>query len=178
MDATSTFDNKIEKLVCGLWPNNNENEKKISDKITKLLEDDIRRAEDTKNKFNYVNSGNLEDLLNNRDFSSIKKSRLLCWCIRENKDVNNYMQELFRNNFDLENSNTNYKFSTKYKEDIIDIRNSLAHSENENNTELSVVIDNQKLIFDQEQCANIRNLLLSYENILNGLYNANDNCNN
>mgnify|MGYP000861353863 FL=1 len=178
MDATSTFDNKIEKLVCGLWPNNNENEKKISDKITKLLEDDIRRAEDTKNKFNYVNSGNLEDLLNNRDFSSIKKSRLLCWCIRENKDVNNYMQELFRNNFDLENINTNYKFSTKYKEDIIDIRNSLAHSENENNTELSVVIDNQKLIFDQEQCAKIRNLLLSYENILNGLYNANDNCNN
>jgi hypothetical protein len=82
MDATSAFDNKIRDLISIIWPLLGDNESKIAADIKKkILKDNIKTAEKLDNKYPQINRENIDELLNERDFSAIRQARLLSWCI-------------------------------------------------------------------------------------------------
>lgn len=169
MDTTSEFDNKITDLINIIWPLlDNEKEIQIANKIKKkILEDNIKTAKKLETKYTNINN-----LLSERDFSAMRKARLLSWCIESNKELKNKLQTTFKENLQLNNGNEYNKFFEQYNNDIIKYRNALAHVKNSpiDSTQIIGKVDGEDIIFDQNLCNKLRKKLLNYEKVLNNLY--------
>lgn len=174
MDTTSDFDNKIRDLISISWPLLGDKETKIVNDIKKkILQDNIRTAQKLDNKYIAIDKDNINDLLNERDFTAIRQARLLSWCIESNEVLKKKLQELFKNYLQLKNGDENSKFFNRYSADIIKYRNALAHVKNAPSTESEVIIgevDGQLVKFDQELCDELRKKLLNYEKVLEDMY--------
>ena len=98
MDTTSGFDNKIRDLVSIMWPVLGDKEAEIANNIKKkILKDNIKTAERLDKKYPNINANNIDDLLNERDFSAIRQARLLSWCIESNEMIKRKFQEILKN---------------------------------------------------------------------------------
>ena len=174
MDTTSEFDNKITDLINIIWPLlDNEKEIQIANKIKKkILEDNIKTAKKLETKYTNINKENINNLLSERDFSAMRKARLLSWCIESNKELKNKLQTTFKENLQLNNGNEYNKFFEQYNNDIIKYRNALAHVKNSplDSTQIIGKVDGEDIIFDQNLCNKLRKKLLNYEKVLNNLY--------
>lgn len=174
MDTTSEFDNKITDLINIIWPLlDNEKEIQIANKIKKkILEDNIKTAKKLETKYTNINKENINNLLSERDFSAMRKARLLSWCIESNKELKNKLQTTFKENLQLNNGNEYNKFFEQYNNDIIKYRNALAHVKNSpiDSTQIIGKVDGKDIIFDQNLCNKLRKKLLNYEKVLNNLY--------
>ena len=118
------------------------------------------------------NKENINNLLSERDFSAMRKARLLSWCIESNKELKNKLQTTFKENLQLNNGNEYNKFFEQYNNDIIKYRNALAHVKNSpiDSTQIIGKVDGEDIIFDQNLCNKLRKKLLNYEKVLNNLY--------
>ena len=174
MDTTSDFDNKIRDLISISWPLLGDKETKIVNDIKKrILQDNIKTAQKLDNKYIAIDKDNINDLLNERDFTAIRQARLLSWCIESNEVLKKKLQELFKNYLQLKNGDENSKFFNRYSADIIKYRNALAHVKNAPSTKSEVIIgevDGQLVKFDQELCDELRKKLLNYEKVLEDMY--------
>lgn len=174
MDTTSEFDNKIKDLINIIWPLlNNEKETKIVNNIkNKILKSNIKTAEKLKNKYTNITKENIDDLLNERDFSAMRKARLLSWCIESNEELKNKLQTFFKESLQLHNDDESIKFFDQYNNDIIKYRNALAHVKNSplDSTQIIGKVNGDEIIFDQNLCDELRKKLLNYEKILNNMY--------
>ena len=160
MDTTSEFDNKITDLINIIWPLlDNEKEIQIANKIKKkILEDNIKTAKKLETKYTNINKENINNLLSERDFSAMRKARLLSWCIESNKELKNKLQTTFKENLQLNNGNEYNKFFEQYNNDIIKYRNALAHVKNSpiDSTQIIGKVDGEDIIFDQNLCNKLR----------------------
>ena len=174
MYTTSEFDNKITDLINIIWPLlDNEKEIQIANKIKKkILENNIKTAKKLETKYTNINKENINNLLSERDFSAMRKARLLSWCIESNKELKNKLQTTFKENLQLNNGNEYNKFFEQYNNDIIKYRNALAHVKNSpiDSTQIIGKVDGEDIIFDQNLCNKLRKKLLNYEKVLNNLY--------
>lgn len=111
MDATSAFDNKIRDLISIIWPLLGDNESKIAADIKKkILKDNIKTAEKLDNKYPQINRENIDELLNERDFSAIRQARLLSWCIETDDILKNKLHESLKKYLQLDNGGENINF--------------------------------------------------------------------
>lgn len=174
MDTTSGFDNKIRELISIIWPILGDKETSISADIKKkILKDNIKTAEKLNEKYPVINANNIDELLNERDFSAIRQARLLSWCIEANDVLKKKFQENLEKYLQLNTSVGQGKFYEFYKDDIIVYRNALAHVKNTHSIDSTVIIgevDGKSVTFDQELCDQLREKLLNYESILDELY--------
>lgn len=174
MDTTSDFDNKIRDLISIIWPILGDKENKIASDIKKkILADNIKTAKKLDEKYPEINAANIDDLLNERDFSAIRQARLLSWCIESNEELKKKLQEVFKKFLQLNGGQEQIKFFELYNDDIIKYRNALAHVKNSPSTESGVIIgeiDGRQVEFDQELCDQLRKKLLSYEKVLDDMY--------
>ena len=175
MDATSAFDNKIRDLISNIWPLLGDNESKIAADIKKkILKDNIKTAEKLDNKYPQINRENIDELLNERDFSAIRQARLLSWCIETDDILKNKLHESLKKYLQLDNGGENINFFERYNTDIIKYRNALAHVKNSPSDESKIIIgevDGKTVIFDQNLCETLRKKLLCYEYVLEDMYN-------
>ena len=152
MDTTSEFDNKITDLINIIWPLlDNEKEIQIANKIKKkILEDNIKTAKKLETKYTNINKENINNLLSERDFSAMRKARLLSWCIESNKELKNKLQTTFKENLQLNNGNEYNKFFEQYNNDIIKYRNALAHVKNSpiDSTQIIGKVDGEDIILN------------------------------
>ncbi|MCB6629684.1 ATP-binding protein [Coprococcus eutactus] len=174
MDTTSGFDNKIRDLVSIMWPVLGDKEAEIANNIKKkILKDNIKTAERLDKKYPNINANNIDDLLNERDFSAIRQARLLSWCIESNEMIKRKFQEILKKYLYMSNGEVHDKFFELYKNDIVLYRNALAHIKNTPSIDSKVIIgevDGKAVQFDQQLCDALRKKLLSYENILDEMY--------
>lgn len=174
MDTTSGFDNKIRDLISIIWPLLGDMETKIAGDIKKkLLKDSIKTAEKLADKYSEIDGGNIDELLNERDFSAIRQARVLSWCIESNEAVRNKFHEIMKKRLQLDEETGQKKFYDLYNDDIIKYRNALAHVKNTPSIDSEVVIgeiDGQQICFDRELCNWLRKKLLNYESALDDMY--------
>ena len=139
----------------------------------KILKDNIKTAERLDKKYPNINANNIDDLLNERDFSAIRQARLLSWCIESNEMIKRKFQEILKKYLYMSNGEVHDKFFELYKNDIVLYRNALAHIKNTPSIDSKVIIgevDGKAVQFDQQLCDALRKKLLSYENILDEMY--------
>lgn len=174
MDTTSDFDNKIRDLISIIWPILGDKENKIAGDIKKkILKDNIKTAEKLNEKYPEITAANIDELLNERDFSASRQARLLSWCIESNEVLKKKLQDNFKTYLQLNNGVEQGKFYDLYMEDIIQYRNALAHVKKTPSTDSKVIIgevDGQSIQFDQELCDQLRKKLLNYESVLDDMY--------
>lgn len=174
MDTTSDFDNKIRDLISIIWPILGDKETKIASDIKKkILEGNIKTAKKLDDKYPQINATNIDNLLNERDFSAIRQARLLSWCIESNDVLKMKLQKDFKKVLQLNDDEVQAKFFELYNKDIIKYRNALAHVKNTPSTDSEVIIgeiDGQPIQFDRELCDQLRKKLLKYEIVLDNLY--------
>lgn len=169
MDATSNFDNMIRDLIIAIWPTLGSNEKQISEYIRKaILEENCETAEQLKCKYESIDSANIGALLDERDFSAARHVRVLNKCIKLDSDLKQRVNDAFNKHLNQDTT----KFCKSYNEDIINLRNALAHVKTEISIEdkdVTVEINGETVIFNQELCNNLRRNLLKYKNILDDI---------
>ncbi len=174
MDTTSGFDNKIRDLISIIWPILGDEETKIARDIKKkILRDSVKTAEKLDEKYSEINGKNIDELLNERDFSAIRQARVLSWCIESNEVVRNKCHEILKKRLQLDEGTEQKKFYDLYNDDIIKYRNALAHVKNAPSVDSEVVIgeiDGQQICFDRELCNWLRKKLLNYESALDEMY--------
>lgn len=168
MDATSGFDTTIQELIRKTWPQLGNSTVKIANDIKKkILAENVKTAEKLDRKYPEVSSENIGQLLDERDFSAIRQARLLSWCIEASPNLKEQFLKVFRKN--MRSSEDSVKFFERYKADIIDYRNALAHVKNVPSLDDKIIIgevDGKKIKFDRELCDTLRKRLLCYESIL------------
>lgn len=171
--ADVSVDNVID-LVSIMWPVLGDKEAEIANNIKKkILKDNIKTAERLDKKYPNINANNIDDLLNERDFSAIRQARLLSWCIESNEMIKRKFQEILKKYLYMSNGEVHDKFFELYKNDIVLYRNALAHIKNTPSIDSKVIIgevDGKAVQFDQQLCDALRKKLLSYENILDEMY--------
>ena len=174
MDVTSDFDNIIRDLIRMSWPESNEIEKVLSDKIMKkLLKDSVKTAEKMVSKYSKIDSDNIDELLDEREFSAIKQARLLSWCIESDEELQFEYLKMMQKNRLLDVSDEAEKFYDMYVKDIIKYRNALAHVKNGSGEVDRVIIgeiDGQQVEFTNELCDSLRKKMLSYDQLFKELY--------
>lgn len=174
MDTTSDFDNKIRDLISCIWPILGDKENKIADDIKKkILENNVKTAEKLDEKYPRIDGNNIDELLNERDFSAFRQARLLSWCFESNEKLKNRLQENFKKYLKKNDGTEESKFFDLYKNDIILYRNALAHVKYAPSIDSKVIIcevDGKTIQFDQQLCDELRWKLLSYENVLDDMY--------
>lgn len=174
MDTTSDFDNKIRDLISIIWPLLGDTEIKITKEIKKkILKDNIRTAERLNNKYSEINANNIDELLNERDFSAIRQARLLSWCIESNYLLKEKLRDSFKKYLYLNDGEESSKFFDRYNSDIIKYRNALAHVKNSPSIDSQMIIgevDDQVVTFDSDLCDRLRKKLLGYESVLEDMY--------
>lgn len=157
-----------------MWPVLGDKEAEIANNIKKkILKDNIKTAERLDKKYPNINANNIDDLLNERDFSAIRQARLLSWCIESNEMIKRKFQEILKKYLYMSNGEVHDKFFELYKNDIVLYRNALAHIKNTPSIDSKVIIgevDGKAVQFDQQLCDALRKKLLSYENILDEMY--------
>ncbi len=175
MDTTSEFDNKIRDLINIIWRTLGDKESKIVNDIKKkILKDNIKTAEKLDEKYPEINADNIDTLLNERDFSSLRQARLLGWCIDSNEVLKVKLQEILVNCLQTDKEMGEIKFFELYNDDIIKYRNALAHVKNTPSIDSIVFIgeiDGKKVQFDKVLCDKLRKRLLKYEKALDDMYN-------
>ena len=172
MDATSEFDNKIRDLISIMWNNLGDKEEKISSDIKKkILLDNKKTAEKLYDKYQTIVQENIDDLLQERDFNAYKQARLLSWCIDANERIKIHLHKILQNNID--DYAEGHTFFERYKEDVIDYRNALAHVKNapiHNGKCYIGRINEEEIIFDSNLCKRIRKTIIQYNNALDEMY--------
>lgn len=174
MDTTSDFDNKIRDLISIIWTTLGDKETMIVNNIKKkILKDNIKTAEKLDKKYQEIDAENIDDLLNERDFSAIRQARLLGWCIESNEMLKMKLNEILKKSLQLDKGIEQIKFFELYNDDIIKYRNALAHVKSTPSIDSKVIIgeiDGQTIQFDRELCDQLRKKLLKYESALDDMY--------
>lgn len=174
MDTTSGFDNKIRDLISILWRTLGDKEIKIANDIKKrILMDNIKTAKKLEEKYPEINAENIDELLNERDFSSIRQARLLSWCINSNEMLQKKLLTIIQDCLQLDQEVEQINFYKLYDVDIIKYRNALAHVKKSPSIDSKVImveIDGKPIQFDQKLCDQLRKKLLNYEKALDSMY--------
>lgn len=174
MDTTSGFDNKIRDLISILWRTLGDKEIKITNDIKKkILKDNIKTAKKLEEKYSEINAENIDELLNERDFSSIRQARLLSWCINSNEMLRKKLLTILQGCLQLDQEVEQINFYNLYDVDIIKYRNALAHVKKSPSIDSKVImmeIDGKPIQFDQKLCDQLRKRLLNYEKALDSMY--------
>lgn len=174
MDTTSDFDNKIRDLISIIWHTLGDKENKVVDNVKKkILKDNICTAEKLSKKYSIIDSKNIDDLLNERDFSAHRQARLLGWCIESNEELKNKFLEIIEKHLQIDKANPHIRFFELYNDEIIKYRNALAHVKHtpSNGTQVfTCEIDGHSVVFDKELCNRLRKRLLDYDYVLDDLY--------
>ena len=149
-------------------------ESKISNNIQKkILKDNSKCASKLCKKYIEINDKNIDELLNERDFSAYRRARLLSWCIDANSDLNEQLRKIMEKYIDIPDSGKKVNFFELYHRDVIIYRNALAHVKNAPEKETScfvVEIAGDIIVFNRELCDKLRKTLLSYEKILDEMF--------
>lgn len=169
MDTTSGFDMQIEELILKMWKElSTYEESSISGKIVKdILKNSAKGATKIVDQFPKIDSTNIEELLNKREFTADHKAHLLSWCIEKSATINSEVEPILDKAFSNE---TNKRFYQRYSTDIIGYRNALAHAkELEDDSGMKYVgeINGQSVEFGAELCETIRKKMLQYTELLN-----------
>lgn len=174
MDTTSDFDNKIRDLISIIWRTLGDKESEIANDIRKkILKDNVKTAEKLDKKYSEINVDNIDNLLNERDFSAHRQARLLSWCIESNEELKNKLQEILVKCLQTDKEIGEIKFFELYNDEIIKYRNALAHVKYTPVIDSKVIIgeiDGQEVQFDKELCDQLRRKLLNYEKALDAMY--------
>ncbi len=174
MDNTSGFDNKIRDIISIIWPYLKEGEEKIVNDIKrKILDDNKKTAEKLVKNYSIINAKNIDQLLNERDFSAYRQARLLGWCINSNIELKRVFKDIFSKHLKIDTGEGDIPFFENYKKDIISFRNALAHVKDapDGMGECYIgEIDGKSVKFDEELCNKIRGNLIIYESILDEMY--------
>ncbi|MBQ2901302.1 MAG: hypothetical protein IJE49_05585 [Agathobacter sp.] len=174
MDATSDFDNKIRDIISISWKHlGNETDRISKDINKKLLLSNQKSAEKLLQKYSKVDASNIDELLNERDFSAIRQARLLNWCINANEDLKMLIEPIYIKYIKNSPVEENIPFFETYKKDIIDYRNALAHVKNapEVDGEFYIgEIDGENVKFDASLCNILRGRLITYSSLLDEIY--------
>ena len=176
MDTTSDFDNKIKDIISILWRHLGDKEEIISKCIQKkILSDNVKSATKLLEKYPSIDSKNIDELLNERDFSAYRQARLLNWCINSSDELKLKIQSIFNTHMGSADTTQDVPFFDQYKCDVIDYRNALAHVKNspEMTGEFYIgEINGNKISFDLELCNQLRKTLINYDNMLDEIYNC------
>ncbi len=174
MDNTSEFDNKIRDIISISWRYLGESEGKIVNDIKKkILTDNKKTAEKLLEKYDKIDSTNIDQLLAERDFSAYRQVRLLNWCINSNNELKAVFKSVYNKYFTPKIGDVEIPFFDKYNEDIIAYRNALAHvkkSENVSGDLYIGEIDGESVTFDQKLCNSLRKSLILYDTVLDEMY--------
>lgn len=176
MDTTSDFDNKIKDIISILWRHLGDKEETISKCIQKkILTDNVKSATKLQEKYPSIDSKNIDELLNEREFSAYRQARLLSWCINSSDELKLKIQSIFNSHRGSVDTTQDVPFFDQYKCDVIDYRNALAHVKNspEMTGEFYIgEINGNKISFDLELCNQLRKTLINYDNMLDEIYNC------
>jgi hypothetical protein len=174
MDTTSDFDNKIKDIISILWRHLGDKEENISKDIQKkILSDNVKSATKLMEKYPSIDSKNIDELLNERDFSAYRQARLLSWCINSSEELKLKIQSIFNSHISSVNMPQEVPFFEQYKCDVIDYRNALAHVKNSPETTGEFYIgeiNGSKISFDLELCNQLRKTLINYDDMLDEIY--------
>ncbi|MBC1285909.1 hypothetical protein HB818_09075 [Listeria booriae] len=171
MDSTSSYDSMVSELILKLCDqftaSDGESLKNIIDYINTTL---LMNYNEKSNKFlqNYseFDGDKLNELLEEREFNSYMKIRLLNKALCMDYSNKAKIEEAYFEVFDEDGSKMN--FMRHYEEDVLQHRNDLAHA-SPKFTEKGEMFIGKKggkdIIFNAELCDNIRANLIKYEQL-------------
>ena len=166
MEHTSELDTKIKNIISSIWVHLGGEEEKIAKDIKKkILEDNEKAAKKLIEKYDNISKDNIEQLLEERDFTAYRQARLLNWCISSNDSLEKMYKEAYRKFQQLPEASS---FFVQYKKDVINYRNALAHVKNHPDSNGDVYvgeINGRSVVFDQELCNKLRKTLIVYERL-------------
>lgn len=175
MDNTSEFDEDMKDIInCawGLYDTDTQNS--LSNYVNaELMENKKETCKEFTDKFTEVNSSNITDLLNDREFTSDMKARLFNKILNLDTEVSEIMKKQYFIVTNREELEGKIKFKKEYEEDILIYRNKLAHVKkcpNENGEILIGKIAGEEVKFDQALCSKIRRNLIKYDLIFKSIY--------
>ena len=166
MAETSELDKKMEDIcLCYFVEKESEKSNTVFEDILRGLETDylkkLKKSEVCDKKCTHkIRNKEVQEIVTNRDFGSDRKARAIKKIIEET-------------NYPLHTHGINNDFYEAYLNDIIGTRNLLAHSHSiisETGQEVLVSKkDGNEIIFDETKIKEIRQRILLYESVLNGL---------
>lgn len=170
MAETSELDKKMENIcLCYFVQNKSDKSDVIFEEILVGLETDylnnLKKSNncDKKCTHNIRNKPSFGEIITNFAFDSARKARSIKKIVEET-------------NFPLQPHGLNNDFYEAYLNDIIGTRNLLAHSHSiisETGQEVLVSKkDGNEIIFDETKIKEIRQRILLYESVLDGLYES------
>lgn len=170
MAETSELDKKMEDIcLCCFVQNKTDKSDAIFEEILVGLETDylnnLKKSNNCDKKCTHKirNKSSVEEIITNLAFDSARKARA----------IKKIMEE---SNYPLLNHGINIDFYEAYLKDIIGTRNLLAHSYSkmiETGEEVLVSKkDGDEITFDETKIIEIRQRILLYESVLDGLFNC------
>lgn len=175
MEVTSDFDSKMKDIILEIWKRLDEEERKG---VLKYLKEELlfkaKQNQIEKYEEYMKEEKTITEILDNDDhiMDSNKIATLLTQMLEIDKirEANQVV-----NQFEINNGHKKAKgFWIRYKTDILDYRNCLAHAKKESSDGEDIYIGkiNEKSItFNSELCEQMREKLIKYENLLDELYN-------
>lgn len=174
MDTTSDFDVKIKDIISVLWKTLGDKEASISNKIKRdILQDNLRTAQRLNEKYPRIDKDNIDDLLQERDFSAYRQARLLNWCIKSNEQMRDSLLTIVQRNVTPQSDVNDIDFFDLYNSQIIKYRNALAHVKNARQGEVDFYIgdvEGEKIFFNEDLCGELRKKMVHYEKALDEMY--------
>lgn len=172
MDNTSEFDENMKNIINLSWELLKD-EKKIllSNYIKKnLLKNKKETCDKFINKYSQEDIISINELLDEREFTSDMKARLFNKFMNLDIDI----AEKMRNEYIKITNDNDSKFKDNYDNNILWYRNKLAHVKKNTSSTGELFIGTMKgenISFNAELCSEIRKYLIQYETIFNNIYN-------
>lgn len=155
MAETSELDSTVEDILLSFLSKENEESQQLRQYICDIILSSNKSNLGKASKFCSLSN---VDIVNSRLFDADKKSRAI-----------NRLLELLK-----ENEDKFLSFYSNYKQDVLDVRNDLAHAKSEIIDGIEYLIisrghDEQPVKFDQEKCIQIRKQLKTHSSILKSI---------
>ena len=177
MDETSEFDNQIVDIILGSLDNLSQTEvQELKDYIVDLFKKRSESFDELQQKYNAdTNSWEISDAISENDFSSFMKSRLLNKFFKlNNATVKSRLESCYDIIPGIFTDTHKTMFAQKYKEDVLDYRNILAHVKGFDLKDPVYIgeINGKTIYCDEKFCSSIRKTLIEYKNWFNKVYVA------
>ena len=174
MDNTSEFDQQMCDIVNMIWP---LLEQETRNTVIKYIEDKIlqnkkNECDELVTKYSGCVSWSISDLLNEREFTSVMKTRLLNKILNCSDSQVNQLQSICKNVLDLGDCST-ITFCDKYENDVTWYRNKLAHVKKVECSDGAIFVGKRQgkdIFFDENLCNLIRKNLLLYKELFDSIY--------
>ena len=175
MDVTSEFDNLMVEIITlsdGLLTDDNKNALK-NYTCKELLGDRRKTIEELHNKYSGETEWSFSDLLQEREFTSMMKARLLNKFFNLDNETIKSLKSVFDDHIPNAYKDDKCIFYNYYNERILTFRNALAHIKNGDSSSGSVFIKrigDQDYYCDTAFCSMIRTDLISLNSFFRNIY--------